>query len=154
MQPPQNEFVIRLKADSWQVILQPAEVLEVAKASPLLCSSVSQQVQGLNLRPLSTPLTGGAASPVPPDIFFLFLPPPPENEAMIRCHCELAHRDSGVWKPCTPLIHLSSSGLFLPSFLPPHPCQPLPFYSLNFGVLIPSVPSVSLFLYLTLVLLI
>lgn len=74
MQPPQNEFVIRLKADSWQVILQPAEVLEVAKASPLLCSSVSQQVQGLNLRPPSTPLTAGAASPVPPDIFFS-LPP-------------------------------------------------------------------------------
>lgn len=78
MQPPQNEFVIRLKADSWQVILQPAEVLEVAKASPLLCSSVSQQVQGLNLRPPSTPLTGGAASPVPPDIY-IFFPPPRER---------------------------------------------------------------------------
>lgn len=42
----------------WQAILKPAKVLEVVKAFPLLSSSASQQVQGLNLRLPSMPLTG------------------------------------------------------------------------------------------------
>lgn len=42
----------------WQAILEPAEVLEVGKAFPLLGSSASQQVRGLNLRLPSKPLTG------------------------------------------------------------------------------------------------
>lgn len=42
----------------WQAIPEPAEVLEVGKAFPLLGSSASQQVRGLNLRLPSKPLTG------------------------------------------------------------------------------------------------
>lgn len=42
----------------WQAIPEPAKVLEVGKAFPLLGSSASQQVQGLNSRLSSKPLTG------------------------------------------------------------------------------------------------
>lgn len=56
----------------WQAIPEPAKVLEVGKAFPLLGSSASQQVRGLNLRLPSKPLTGlkgrAALLPAPPDI--------------------------------------------------------------------------------------
>lgn len=42
----------------WQAIPEQAKVLEVGKAFPLLGSSASQQVWGLNLRLLSKCLTG------------------------------------------------------------------------------------------------
>ena len=56
----------------WQAIPEPARVLEVGKAFPLLGSSVSQQVGRLHLRLLSKPLTGlkerAAFNGLPPSV--------------------------------------------------------------------------------------